>query len=213
LAAESDGYLTRIASAWYPIVKGAFDTDEEGHAYDFTDPQLDTPSQFPPRLAKVAQVRPVPPWKDDIAAVRRQAAVRISQKIEPPRRILYIVDVAECISAGTLVVQCVAAKLKKNGEWGRPNFQESWIRNIGELDSADQEIIGLLAGSSGIPYGYSSYSLSAASLHRVQLAAVSVLMPLLCATGRFFLRHTSPTDLHNLEWDGGPPWSFRLSVV
>src|SRR5206468_166270 len=176
LAAESDGYLTRIASAWDPIVKRAFDQDEEVHAYDFTDPQPETPR--PTRPAKPAKVPPAPPWKEDVAALRRVAGTRITQNSEPQRRILYVVDVAECISAGNLVVQCVAAKLKKNGEWGRPNFQESWIRNIGELDSADQEIIGLLAGSSGIPYGYSSYSLSAASLHRVQLAAVSVLMPL-----------------------------------
>src|SRR5437773_3099868 len=59
LAAESDGYLTRIASAWDPIVKRAFDQDEEVHAYDFTDPQPETPR--PTRPAKPAKVPPAPP--------------------------------------------------------------------------------------------------------------------------------------------------------
>src|SRR5207253_9004470 len=44
-------------------------------------------------------------------------------------------------------------------------------------------------------------------------ATVRVLMPLLCATGRFFLRHSRFTDLRSLEWDDGPPWSFRLNVL
>ena len=142
LAAESNGYLTRIASAWDPFVKGAF---EEEEAYDFTDPQPETPR--PTRPAKPAKDPPAPPWKEDVAALRRVAGMRITQNSEPQRRILYVVDVAECISAGNLVVQCVAAKLKRNGEWGRPNFQESSIRNVGELDRTDQEIVALLAGS------------------------------------------------------------------
>jgi superfamily II DNA or RNA helicase len=215
LAAESDGYLTRVASAWDPFVSGTFDLEEEGDVYDFTEAQPETQAGVPTPPAKVLQYKPPqpPPWKKELANLRLQTGARVSpNNIEAPRRILYVVDVAECISAETLVVHCAAAKLKKNGEWGRPNFQEGWIRNVGELDAADQEIIGVLAGSAGIPYGYSSYTLSAASRHRVQLATVSVLMPLLCATGRFFLRHGPNQELRSLEWDGGPPWSFRLGV-
>ena len=164
------------------------------------------------QLAK-APLRPALHWKQEIGTLRRQTGVRVPTNVETPRRVFYVVDVAECISAATLVVQCVTTKLKKNGEWGRPNFQDGWIRNVGELDKADQQIIGLLAGSAGIPYGYASYSLSAASRHRVQLATVGVLMPLLSRTERFFIRQTPSADLQRVEWDEGPPWSFRLSVL
>jgi superfamily II DNA or RNA helicase len=213
LAAESRGYLTRIASSWNPLVRRSSDEQAEGDAYDFTETQPESPVQFHTRPVTPIKTRRAPSWKEDVAALRRQAGVRIPRQIEAPQRIIYVVDAAECISAGTVVVRCVAAKLKKNGEWGRPNFQESSIRNVGDLDGADQEIIGLLAGSAGIPYGYSSYTLNVSSQHRVQLATVGVLMPLLCATGRFFLRHNSSEDLRGLEWDGGPPWLFRLSVL
>ena len=70
----------------------------------------------------------------------------------------------------------------------------------------------MLAGSAGTPYAYSSSTLTTASRHRVQLASVGVLMPLLCATGRFLIRHGSSPELQSLEWDAGPPWSFRLGV-
>ena len=46
LAAESIGYLNQVASAWHPDIRASFD-QEGGESYDFTEPEPETPRQWP----------------------------------------------------------------------------------------------------------------------------------------------------------------------
>jgi superfamily II DNA or RNA helicase len=67
-----------------------------------------------------------------------------------------------------------------------------------------------LSGSSN----YSSHTESFERRHVVPIAAYSVLVPLLCATGKFVvgLLH-QPEAFQTLRWDPGTAWEFRIQVA
>jgi hypothetical protein len=167
LAAESGGHLRRIASMWAPYLEHGLDHVEDGTdnpdgaidgdgpdstAYDFTESEPESPTGSTARRAKQPKPPKVPPWKEHVSALRQSANVRYLGANTESRRLLYFVDISECLSAGTFIVQSVLCRMKKSGEWGRPNFQESFIRDIGQFGSADMQLLSLLSPSS-VSYG------------------------------------------------------------
>jgi superfamily II DNA or RNA helicase len=215
LAAESKGYLPRIASAWKPIVVEDLDeTDDlQDPAYDFTPPELSEPVSTRSRATKLPKAKSNI-WKQELSALRQLIGIRTPQSLEPARRIFYVVDIADCVSGGTLVMRSVVSKLKKNGEWGRPNFQENYIRNVSQLEPADQQILTLLGGSAVSAYAYQySDAASVPARHTLHSAALGPVIPMLAATGRFFLRPNGLSDeLKPLTFDDGDPWHFQIRM-
>ena len=115
------------------------------------------------------------------------------------------------------MIQAAVQRLKKNGEWGRPAFQETSIRQVSQLDIADQRMLALLSGSAEVYSYYPSYSSrepdSVRSRHRLSPGAQDLLVSMLCETGRFFLKPSQPPDaLLPVQWDGASPWCFRIEV-
>jgi superfamily II DNA or RNA helicase len=219
LAAESEGYLRRIAEMSNPSIETeieyeGLDSDDDELGED--DDEWDEPRFYrdvaPPSKAKPA---PIAPWKQHLSSVRTGAPAETFERNEGKRRIIYVADVSQSLSTGGLVIQAVASRLKKNGEWGKPAFQENSIRQVAQLDSSDQRILALLSGS-GEVYSYYSYSLSQPesirAQHRVPHAAQDFLVPLLCETERFYLKPAQSDALFPMEWDSGPPWSFKVQV-
>src|SRR6185295_18650399 len=98
-----------------------------------------------------------------------------------------------------------------NGEWGKPAFQDRWISAVFDFAPEDRRILTLLSGAlqtyQSNPYNYyASVKLTTESLE--------VLLPLLAATNRFFLRpFATPSTLLPLTWESGEPWRFVARIL
>ncbi|HEY2384064.1 MAG TPA: DEAD/DEAH box helicase [Terriglobia bacterium] len=211
LASEDRGHLGRIASMWDPYL-------EHGLEYEFDalepvgDPNAPaSTAQVPPQASAPKPPR-IPRWKQEIALVRELSGLGQREDGGETRQVRYFVDISECLAAKTLIVQSVVQHLRKNGEWSRPNFQDLWIRNVDQLAPADTRILSLLSPATS--FGNAPSQTAISTRHRLPAATFDVLMPMLCATGRFFLRTTdAPDDYKILEWDGGGPYVFRMNIV
>ena len=135
----------------------------------------------------------------------------------------YLLNVAASLDRGMLIVDFYHRETKKNGGFGK--IKRLSVRRTDRLsgyDSEDRQLLQLLMGNSvqndsyyGSYYG-SSYSESQ-PYNRCAIAPAlhDVLLPRLCATGRFVWLLNSPVPLEEarrLVWDGDAPWQFRLSV-
>jgi superfamily II DNA or RNA helicase len=221
LAAESAGHLSRIASMWDPYLEhpsedgedpdnldGLDEDERDSSAYDFTDNEPVSPQRAVARREKQPPPPKVPAWKQHISILRQSDGARYPAVNTESRRLLYFVDISECRSAETFIVQSIVCRLKKSGEWGRPNFQETYIRDIAQFGQADVQLLSLLSPQS-VSYGGASVG----TRHRLPQPSFDIVIPLLCATGRFFMRTVhEPDDFKLLEWDSGPPYAFRMKV-
>jgi superfamily II DNA or RNA helicase len=187
------------------------DLDDEDEPFE-----VDPPDVVPPRPPFLTPRPPSDGWRQQIAQI---AATMRTTPAEWPsgREITYVISVPETVAGGTLVLDVGCRQWKKNGEWSQlATFQLS----SGEIerlpDPLDRQILATLGGASAYygtflasPYGGTGF------IRRYVPAALltSVLPPIL-GTGRARLRTTpgaEPSPLP-LEWDGGPPWQFRLEV-
>ena len=214
LAAEAEGHLSRIASAWEPSLEHGleYDLPDDDGAFDFVEPGPNEGFRKPDVRAPRPQPPKVPEWKLHLSALRNTAARAPST--EPQRRIYYVVDIAECLSAGGLIVQAAVSRLKTKGDWGKPNFQETWIREVSQFDAVDRRVLAVLSGITD-SYGYYGPGHdSAPSRRKLPAASLEVLLPLLSATSRFFVRVSQQAEeLLPIHWDDGEPWTFRISVA
>ena len=220
IAAESEGHLQHIAQMAAPSIETEIEYDgglnlDEAEFGDDDDKEY-RPGSYPANSWRSApKPPPVPHWKQHLTAIRSFAGPEHLEKSEGKRRIIYVADVQQSLSAGALVIHVVASRLKKNGEWGKPGFQENSIKHVEQLDTCDQRILAILSGSSEA-YSYYSYSLSrpdsARAWHRIPDAAQDFLVPLLCETERLYVKTAQSDVLSPMRWDSGPPWSFEAQV-
>ena len=138
-------HFSDIATASKPAIRhGVPDETDEDDDYDLRSPAGSVRGQ----IADRQQTPTVAPWKEHLSALRRVAAVtNPSIAPEAEQRIVYVIDVQECLAAGRLILQTPVSRLKKNGELGRPNFHDPYIRDTSQLESADRQILALLSGS------------------------------------------------------------------
>ena len=211
LSAESDGYLRAVASMWSPAIVAETESDEfeddEGAIeddnlveFDFVDGRK--------RKAKAAQV---PEWKQHLLEFRKQnVVVRPAVATEDSPRIVYVVDVEESLLRGGFIVHAAVSRRKNNGEWGKPSFQDRWIRTISDLDPIDRQIFALLGGGTDT---YQSANLSSPTERRLAPDSYGVLLPILSSTGRFYVRlPATKNELLPLRWDDGEAWRFRVHM-
>ena len=201
VAAESKGHLSRIAAAWNPTLEHGLDfelLDDDGE-FDFVAPQPQPPKE--------------PEWKLHFSALRRISAAPIPSAATP-RRIYYVIDIAASLSAGGLILHAAVSRMKAKGDWGKPNFQESWIRDISQFEPADRQALALLSGITDSYGHFGPGNDSAPARRRLPAASFDVLFPLLSATGRLFVRSPGQIeDLGKVTWDDGPAWIFRMNVT
>ena len=224
-AAEAEGHLGRMAEMDHATIlteieysgdDDEFDQlgelDEEDDDFGYRRHRAEySPAPSPSRPPQIAA------WKQHLTSVRAATMPRVGAKVDAKRQIIYLADVAQSLSAGELVIQAAVQRLKKNGEWGKPAFQETSIRQVSQLDIADQRMLALLSGSAEVYSYYPSYSSrepdSVRSRHRLSPGAQDLLVSMLCETGRFFLKPSQPPDaLLPVQWDGAAPWCFRVEV-
>jgi superfamily II DNA or RNA helicase len=128
------------------------------------------------------------------------------------REVYYIVD-ASVISSDGLFLRVENRERTKSGEWGKLKPCRLGLSQIpgipGELD---REILLALAGA---PSAYYSDSEGVPYESRLKHAALDLLLPKICATGRCLLRtmpSSSLEEMEALQWDRGDPWRFRVAV-
>jgi superfamily II DNA or RNA helicase len=221
LAADAAGHLGRIGEIENPYIETELDHDgigglDEPAAGDDSGLIWNPGARYlRPPAAKPA---PAESWKQHLAALRSGATAQPAEPQEDKRRIVYAVDLTQSRMSGGLVVQAAVRRMKKDGEWGRPAFQESSIYEISRLDPEDRRMIALLTGSRDVYSSYGSYDSSsyAPARHRLQFGAYETLIPMLCATGRLYLKADASAaswdESRKLEWDAGEPWRLRIAV-
>jgi superfamily II DNA or RNA helicase len=229
LAAEADGYLHRVASMWTPfIVAGNVgaeseddeddndDEDEDFGEYDFVSGAGSQPAKSIPRAKRrsgTPKPKPLqlPEWKRQLLDLRKQSpAIRATAPAEGSPRIIYVVDVQDCLQHGGVIVQAAASRKKSNGDWGKPGFQDRWIRTISNLDPVDRQIFALLGGATDT---YQSSNSTSPTRRRLAPDSYNVMLPLLSSTDRFFVRLPADrNELLPLRWDDAEPWQFRVRM-
>ncbi|MCI0441703.1 DEAD/DEAH box helicase [bacterium] len=132
------------------------------------------------------------------------------------RRLIYVIDVALSEINKILTMDVMAQDPKKSGELSKPKPVRIPFSLIPEIpDETDRQILAILNGSnSSSNYGYyeASYDLSAGSRYLIRSVLIKFLLPLLCKTGRVFLRNEGRIEELPVQWDEGPPWEFFAQV-
>jgi superfamily II DNA or RNA helicase len=204
LAAERKGHLGRIGEIAEPAIK------RDGKPEAETQDRIETIS--PPRKDPSRPELKPEPWKQHFAVLRSLSGSATTDRAEPDRRLVYLVEIGGSVPENGLALRVAASNRKKNGEWGKPGLYENSIRDTRLLPPSDQTILGLLTGSRDM-YGYSASRPQ--TQYRIPEAAQSFLLPMLCATGRCYLTSSKFDDMDAipaLVWDDGPAFSLLLRV-
>ena len=198
LAAEAEGYLGA----------GRFGGPAPGYGPPAA-PQTLPPKPLPPRP---------PRWREHLSEIeRRSNGGRPARAQWPERRqLVYIVDVSASRLGSSVMLELFTRDRKKN-DAGWTKLKELRLPR-GEIagipSSEDREALSLLSGTrQSYGWGYSDYD-TVPSRCQVLHPLAGMVMPVLCRTGRCYLRHTANMDdLVPITWDDGEPWRFVLEVA
>jgi superfamily II DNA or RNA helicase len=197
----------------------------------------DRPAQLPATAARPAPVerRPAPPppppppprqpsppraptWRELLSQLPAGEAPAQG----PEQHIAYVLDMAATVESQQLTVEILAGRTKVDGTLGklhRVQVNRAQIPNL--PDPADREILALLAGAdeSNADRSYRPWSSYARSIvparSEIPASAATLLVPLLCSTGRCHLRQAEDQQEslgEPLVWEGGEPWRLWLEV-
>lgn len=220
LAAERQELLKGPASKkslqlFESIDDGEFDDDGSVEFVDSVrrEPQV---QRKPTTLAKPARSE----WKRLLQSLRTAMAAgehESGNASSPDRQLFYLIDIDYTQDAQHLVVEVARRERKMNGDWGKLKSTRLYARDISSLrDQADQRIVAVLFGArQELTYGYSPhYYESSPAQFTLPTTLWGVALPLMCGTGRCFLRESTRFDEHvPLEWDDGVPWELCLDVA
>ncbi|PYQ58313.1 MAG: hypothetical protein DMF53_20635, partial [Acidobacteria bacterium] len=172
----------------------------------------------PSRPAPRAATAPRPPaW--------REALQRLTTAVSPPlpateKEFLYLLDVPATLRGRQIVLEMLTGRRKRDGSWSKQISRLSL--NRGQIpavsDPIDRKILSLIAGASQNDqwqWYLPSASSPLPSPCEIPHATADVLLPLLCATGRFWARFRPTLELleeEPLAWDGDDPWVLWLEV-
>lgn len=222
LEAESKGYLAAkgpleidvdedfLENEWHDTYEEEW-SEESGRSRKYTP--------IPRRKDKKPAKPKEPSWGKDLAQIR--SSFRVSNQPasswSAPRELLYFINVAESKDRSYLVLQTNSRERTKTGAWSKPRVIIPTHEILEQVkDAGDRRILGLLAGTEyADDYGYSYYGVSARSRFHLRPAAADALVPLLCQTGRCFLRDSRDSehdeDKPPLSWQEGAPHEFWLT--
>lgn len=211
LAAEKKGYLQDILE--YVDDDEVDDDDVIGFG------PADELGRFTPAAPKTP---PAPAWKQSLRQVKdameaAQSRAGADNKPVVEREIVYVIDVERALQGQGLTIELACKERKQSGEWGKVKSHRLYARDLATLpDVNDQRALAMLFGArQETNYGYTPYRYdSPVSQFAVPKALWTVVLPLLCSSGRCCLRGLRPqTALAPLQWDDGPPWDLGIEVA
>jgi superfamily II DNA or RNA helicase len=219
LAAEAQESLPAAAAAQKLVLSEDFEMP-----FEYADADLETPragwrNSFASRSPLPVTPRPrapvVPSWQQQFSEIVAPGPRTAMPDATWPakREVLYIVDIATCLSGGGLCLTLESRERKKDGNWARPKplaMKRTQIQSFPVTE--DQQILSMLAGTQRYSYGYPDYYDRVPELSTLPPALGVMLMPLMVRTGRCYLRPQNEEALLPLAWDDGEAWSFALEL-
>ncbi|HEY4564930.1 MAG TPA: SWIM zinc finger family protein, partial [Thermoanaerobaculia bacterium] len=169
----------------------------------------------PARSAPRAVTAPRPPaWRETLQKLTAAGPLPLPVT---DRELLYLLDAQSTLKSQQITLDVVTSHKKLDGSWSkqisRPYLTRSHIPELRDAD--DRKILSLIGGASHYNpwqrymYGGSSEIPSPCA---IPPETADVLLPLLCATGRFRLRPGSDLlEGEDLAWND-EPWEIRLTV-
>lgn len=179
------------------------------------------------RFAATERQREAPPsWQSQIQRAyhrsdRRERDGELSDQLSTKQRqVWYVLDVRCSVATRTLIVELFQRETKKSGDWGKIKRLSVQREAVDSLpDPQDQRLVGMLLGNKAGEDAYHQPQahdyLKAYSCSAVMPSMFEVLLPSLCATGRFVWLLDSVMPIEEAEpirWDDGAAWQFRLVI-
>tara|TARA_B100000809_G_scaffold185474_1_gene183560 strand:- start:1077 stop:4454 length:3378 start_codon:yes stop_codon:yes gene_type:complete len=178
------------------------------------------------RHADVSTSRHKPTWHQVLRTVRSQqddsgvAPADLWEELAPRRReVWYVLSAGRSINEESLVVEFFQRETKKGGEWGKTKAFNIHRHQFDAIqDPVDRQLIEMMLGNTaGTDSYYSSYTFGFTTYSHCTIspAMYEILLPKLCATGRFVWMLDSSLPMgegQTLAWDKGQPWRFGLVV-
>ncbi|HVF90166.1 MAG TPA: SNF2-related protein, partial [Blastocatellia bacterium] len=226
LAAQSKGYLSGSNPERLVVSErdDSEDYDEDGGFGDEEDRYDDEPYRkrpeptSGPRPAPAQEKTGSPSWRDHLSRIGHSMkgdAGQPSDAWPAGREIVYVVDHSFPGYQG-VITEVNYREKKKNGDWSTLKSQRLPYSQISKLpDPADRQILSLMMGAKDQAqyYGYSSsYYESVPPRQRLLRPLDRLLIPMMCRTGRCYLRLSQYGELRPAPWDDGPAWEFWLEV-
>ena len=163
---------------------------------------------------------PAPPeWEQRLQRLSSTAELPASspRPVTAGSEVLYIVEKESTQQGGTLAIVVGARHPKKKGGWTRLQvLMHSDVAAIGAAREADREAIGWLLGTREPATSWHYQYVANPVRFLLQTLVARHALPLLCATGRLFVRLRSGDSdealVGPLAWDGGEPWELAVTV-
>jgi superfamily II DNA or RNA helicase len=222
LAADAKHGLRGVRGALPKWLFMDFDADlDEGFDLDLEEEE--EPWEDPPAVRSQGRRRVSPPpppaapdWRQRLSGLTAPA----SPAPAPPLRgrgIFYLLNLAATLQQHRIAVQIWTGVQSPDGKWTEVAPLSLSQYRIPDLpEASDRECLSLLASFNGGGFygspSYSSYSPQIPAACEIPSAAAGVVIPKLCATGRFSVRQQEDAGLL-LTWDGGAPWEIWLEVT
>lgn len=160
---------------------------------------------------------PASSWRTRVGEVRVAIREALAAAASPTvdNEILYVLDVDAAMERGLPVLQLCSRRRRTSGEWGslrpfRPAADE--LRRLPE--AIDRQLLGALHGArpeNDRAFGFTNAE-DISDRYLLDSANAGLLVPLLCSSGRFYLRRLGELQGDPLSWDSGPPWVLGLEV-
>jgi superfamily II DNA or RNA helicase len=218
IAADEKNYLQGTGNGGALTLVEDFEPEEFGEEPDDIEDE-DFPWTSRGTRRSVLPARPKPPkipaWRKLLQELNNQpVAIFASATRRVDREIYYIIEADSTIYNQALSLKIENRERLQNGGWGKPKPLRGSL-DIGRevSDPLDREILTALTGAAHANYSY--YEDVTPASCRIKDAALDILLPKICATGRCRLRTGAVFEfeaLPPLQWDDGDPWRFRLVV-
>jgi superfamily II DNA or RNA helicase len=207
---------------WATVLTAHQDGWFEGRGYDHGDAGGSDAYRAPTdswTITRRAEGKPVrndapPRWKQALDRLAESPAAGARTPWPSTRELAYVIDRDETLLGKGIVLETCARDAKKDGDLAKPKPLKIAKDAIAHLPSADDRlIVAMIAGGERAEYGY-YYGGDGASRYRVTAPLARAALPLMCRTGRCFLRTKGfgPQEYAPLTFGDETPWSFRVAV-
>ncbi len=153
-----------------------------------------------------------PTWRHVMDEIATPRPLVPTPTVDYAQEILYLLDMPSTLRSREITLELMSRAKKRDGSWGklqRLNLRREEVPRL--PDAADRKLLSVLSGA--ILGSWSGWYPTLSNHFEIPAEAGSVLLPMLCATGRFRLRRgASLDDLEPLAWQDGDAWELWLEA-